>query len=390
MKDPEFIIFSSDDWGWKTSKYQLSIRFAQNHKVLFVSSIGFRTPQPTKQDFTRIFVKLKKFLRGLRQINENLYVLTPIVIPFKGIKGVDLINLLIFRFQLWSAQRKLKFRKNPYLFVFSQNWLPFVKNRKFEKLIYYCVDEQAAFSGLQSKLFIDQDRDMSQLADCIFCSAKSLTKQHMVLNSATHYMPHGVNYGLFAKAIFDNSLAIPQDIKELNSPILGFWGHISYDWVDVEILKFLALKKPQWSILLIGRYSMKEEEFINCPSIHIIGEKEIEELPAYAKKIDIGLIPFVQSQLTNNCNPLKLPEYLSAGLDVVSTDIPEVHNWAEHIAIARTKEEFLTHCDALLANQSIERKVTRAKLMQQHKWERKIEQIYQIIGINRSHDNAKT
>src|SRR5690606_19226874 len=68
MQNESIVIFSSDDWGWKTSKYQLSIRFAKHNKVLFVSSIGFRAPKASTADLGRIFNKLKSFLGGMRKV----------------------------------------------------------------------------------------------------------------------------------------------------------------------------------------------------------------------------------------------------------------------------------------------------------------------------------
>ena len=71
MKNESIVIFSSDDWGWKTSKYQLSIRFARDNKVLFVSSIGFRAPRASSEDMGRIIRKLKSFFSGLNKIQDN-------------------------------------------------------------------------------------------------------------------------------------------------------------------------------------------------------------------------------------------------------------------------------------------------------------------------------
>jgi len=47
-------------------------------------------------------------------------------------------------------------------------------------------------------------------------------------------------------------------------------------------------------------------------------------LPAYSKGFDVALLPFPISEVTLNANPLKVREYLAAGLPVVSTKIPEV------------------------------------------------------------------
>jgi len=146
MKNENIVIFSSDDWGWKTSKYQLSIRFAKTNKVLFVSSIGFRSPKASSEDMGRIVKKLKSFFAGVKKVEDNLYVLTPIVIPFQKMPGRDLLNRLLLKLQVASACRKLGI-ESKYLFVFSQNWLPYIRNIEKKNLIYYCTSTPIAMGS---------------------------------------------------------------------------------------------------------------------------------------------------------------------------------------------------------------------------------------------------
>ena len=137
MKNQSIVIFSSDDWGWKTSKYQLSTRFAKQNKVLFVSSIGFRSPTKSSEDIGRIWNKLKKFFKGLEEFEDNLFVLTPLIIPFSSLPFRDKFNIVFLKFQITLAQWKLDM-KNPYIFVFSQNWYEHIVSLPRQKLIYYC------------------------------------------------------------------------------------------------------------------------------------------------------------------------------------------------------------------------------------------------------------
>ena len=47
-------------------------------------------------------------------------------------------------------------------------------------------------------------------------------------------------------------------------------------------------------------------------------------LDAYCKGFAVGIIPYIVNERMHYVNPLKLREYLSAGLPVVSTAVPEV------------------------------------------------------------------
>lgn len=379
-KDQDIIIFSSDDWGWKTSKYQISTRLANYSKVLFISSVGFRKVKASKDDFGRIVRKLKSFFNGVKTIDNNLYVMTPIVIPGSSNKIISWMNHLAFNIQLFFAMKSLGIKK-PIPLVFSQNWLSYLRNIKGvnkDKLVYYCVDEQSGFEGVDAKKFIEDDIALTKLAAQVYCSAKSLYEKMSVHNENTNYFPHGVDYSLFNKALHKD-IKKPQDMNKLNGPVLLFFGHISYDWVDIDLLIHLAKERPDWNILLLGRISVDEKFISDFENIHYMGEKEINELAAYCAYSDVGLIPFVNSKLTMNCNPLKLPEYLSAGLPVVSTYIPEVCS-EEYTCVANSHAEFLTCCDNALQDNSRELKQIRSDSMKSRSWDNKVEQLYNKIS----------
>ena len=66
----------------------------------------------------------------------------------------------------------------------------------------------------------------------------------------------------------------------------------------------------------------------------------------------MGLIPFRINELTRNVNPIKLREYFSAGLPVVSTRLPECSQFPEWCSVADSREEFLAFCESAIATDS--------------------------------------
>ncbi len=379
MNNESIVFLSSDDWGWKTSKYQLSTRFARQNRVLFVSSIGFRAPTASRSDLGRIWHKLKAFAKGPRKVADNIWVLTPVVVPFGRGPFVRWINRIIFALQYKIALNLLKLGR-PHLFVFSQNWQPYVRSLPNRQVIYYCVDDQSHFRGVNRSFFEKWDLQLTASAKHVFCSARNLYEKKRLLNASAHYVPHGVNWKLFSSALNDPGATTDPDMARMVGPILLFFGHISHDWVDADLVCFIAASRPDWNVVLVGRTAIDKARFSSLPNIHLLGERDYEELPSLCRYADIGIIPFVNSELTAACNPLKLYEYLAAGLPVVSTNIPEVHAYADTIGIATSDESFLDLCEAALKIDRADYSRCASELVRQHDWDDRVEYIYSVIA----------
>src|SRR5262249_60607279 len=61
---------------------------------------------------------------------------------------------------------------------------------------------------------------------------------------------------------------------------------------------------------------------ISRPNAHYAGRAPASEVPPYLAAMDVGLTPYADTQFNQASFPLKTLEYLSAGLPVVSTDLP--------------------------------------------------------------------
>ena len=85
-------------------------------------------------------------------------------------------------------------------------------------------------------------------------------------------------------------------------------------------------------------------------NVHIIGPRPYASLPNYAKAFDAAILPFIVNDLTLAANPLKLREYLAAGLPVVSSAIPEAEKLGGHVRIGRNKQDFLDALNAILSS----------------------------------------
>lgn len=379
MKDQHFIYFSSDEWnsGLKTSQYHIAVRLARRNKVLYVNSIGLRKPTVSKADFLRIIDKLKRCFKGIQRINHNLYVFTPIVVPFHGIPWVNAFNRFLLTVFIRYHQIRLRL-DNPYIVTFLPNTVNILGRFGERKVIYYCADQVSSFKGVDAAKIEEMERRLLLRANYIFVTSRHLYEQKSIISPKVFYMPHGVDAELFNKALKPQT-EIPSDAVQIRKPIIGFFGHISRDWIDFEILIFLAQKHPEWSILLIGKVAADIPNLSAYKNIVLLGSREYTDLPNYCKGFAVAIIPFIDSVLTRNSNPLKLKEYLAAGCPVVSTPIPELNCFSAIIKIASGKEAFLSAVEEYVKTDNEESRVERSKLMEGETWDQRFDSFLEII-----------
>jgi len=156
----------------------------------------------------------------------------------------------------------------------------------------------------------------------VICSSENLRADKARVNSNAHLVQHGVDLEHFAKA-FSAATTIPDDLKGAPGPIIGFWGLIA-DWVDLPLIRHVADAFSGGTVVLLGDTKTNTKPLDGARNIRVLGRKPYADLPRYAKAFDVALMPFKVNELTLAANPLKVREYLAAGLPVVSTAIPEV------------------------------------------------------------------
>jgi UDP-galactopyranose mutase len=114
--------------------------------------------------------------------------------------------------------------------------------------------------------------------------------------------------------------------------------------------------RPDWHLVLVGPVVKIDRAHLpQLPNIHYLGPKAYEDLPRYMAGWDVGMLPFALNESTRFISPTKTPEYLAAGLPVVSTPIRDVvapYGLAELALIGMTGEDFVNAVESLLARSS--------------------------------------
>jgi glycosyltransferase involved in cell wall biosynthesis len=301
----------------------------------------------------------------------------PLVIPLPGFPLAQWMNAHILAASLRHHCRQHGLRR-PIMWTFLPNVDRLVGRLGERMVIYHCVDEYSAFSGVPREAIIRMERNLIRRADLVITSAERLRDERLSVNPRTYFVSHGVDVDHFGRAL-EPETQVPDELRGMSHPILGFFGLLA-DWVDVDLLREVAVARPDWSIVLVGKAVTDLGPLRGLRNVHILGQKPYGALPGYCRGFDVGIIPFRMNELTVRANPLKLREYLAAGLPVVSTPLPEVARYDGLVHLATGVQPFLAAIELALATRSEGMRRRRVDAMRREGWEARVEEISVLIN----------
>jgi glycosyltransferase involved in cell wall biosynthesis len=379
LTSPASIVAFAKDWNEDpTSNHHVLRELARSRRVLWLNSVATRTPKlSSSRDLGRVVRKLGAFAQGPVNVEHDLWVFTPIVLPLPHSAIARKVNRRILQATIGSLRARLGLSEF-HLWTFLPNVADYVGAFGESLTVYYCVDEWSMFSYIESEPMAAAERRLLERADCVFAVTHALADRKRAANPNTHVSPHGVDHALFAQALAPET-RVPVDVVALPRPVIGFYGTIQ-DWVDLDLVAYLARSHPEWSLVLVGQIMVDTSTVAGLPNVHLLGRREHRDLPAYCKGFDVGLIPYRVDERMPFVNPIKLREYLSAGLPVVSTDVPEVRRYEHWCAVADDHEGFRAAVERALAENSLELRQERSRAMESETWRARVAEIERLVA----------
>src|SRR5437899_1028915 len=144
IRNQDIICFANDWSADPLSKKQVMLRLAERNRILWVNSLHNRRPQLTKKDVRRVLQKLRGFWKGSEKAHPNVWVITPLYLPFTDSPNVRSLNRTLLRIQLKRALRRLNFR-DPITWTFAPTSADIVGTLGERQIVYHCVDEFSSF-----------------------------------------------------------------------------------------------------------------------------------------------------------------------------------------------------------------------------------------------------
>ena len=226
-------------------------------------------------------------------------------------------------------------------------------------IVYDCMDELTAFRGAPTGLRA-AETDLFRCADLVFTGGKSLYESKRSQHSSVHCFPSSID-----REFFQSARQIGVDVRDqadIPHPRLGFCGVVD-ERMDLDLLAALADARPAWQFILVGPVvKIDMRDLPKRSNIHYLGQKDYKCLPSYFAGWDVGLLPFAINESTRFISPTKTPEYLAAGLPVVSsaiTDVVDPYGVNGLVQIAQTPAEFIEAGEKALVSRNSHVRLTR-------------------------------
>lgn len=221
------------------------------------------------------------------------------------------------------------------------------------------------------------ERIAASQADAVITTSPALRDNLQKYNSNTFCVENAVDYTLFSTP--QNR---PELYTKLSGPIVVYGGNIGIR-MDQDLIRKVVSAHPSWNFVFVGpidRQYVQPEDFNNYGNLHFTGPKPQKELVSYLHHADIGWIPFLKNELTRHISPLKLNEYLAAGLPVVTSTFAPFNDPANLLFQFAESDQCSAQINRALQSNSTDGIILkRQKEALRHTWEQKTEEWITIL-----------
>ena len=393
VKNRDIVIFGLQRWDKFTSTItrNIAMEMSKNNRVLFVNPPLQRRNAIFRKDLPYVQKRLK-ILKGkekdLVRENKNLWVFYPKMIAesINWIKSVSIFSFFHKRNEkryankINEAIKRLNF-KNIILFGDTEMINGFyLKDHLKPDIFFYLLRDAITFVDYHKKHGKRLHPLLLKKADFVVTNSDTFEQFAKKSNPRSYFIGQGCDINLYSDK--DGKLKIPDDIKNIKKPIIGYIGALTTIRLDIDILIHIAEQRPDWSLVLIGpqQEGFKNSKLDELKNVYFLGAKKPESLPSYLKGIDVTLNPQILNEITDLNYPLKLDEYLAMGKPVVATKTSFMEFYfKDYSYLPTTKEEYVTQIEKAINEDSPEKATKRIAFAREHSWEAFVSKMYEQI-----------
>jgi glycosyltransferase involved in cell wall biosynthesis len=313
----------------------------------------------------------------------TVYILTPPLVFPVSFLPMGVIHDKFLKFNGWLVSRSIKkalkqlgMNQDLINFTSFNPGMGVVTGRGFKEktLIYHCYDEIKGAHPWLSKHGVKLETIFMQMVDAVIVTSQGLYESKKNDCDRIYIVKNAVKVDLFRKGF--------NDYIDTSKKVIGYVGSID-DRLDYDLLQHLFKQMPDAEFVFVGRVTSErggEAILRKYPNVKLAGAKSPEELPAYLKTFSAGIIPFIKDEFTRGIYPMKINEYLAAGLPVVSTDFSDLSDFTGSIKIADNEAGFLAHLLEEIETDTAEKRRARLQIAEGNTWDKRADELSAVIN----------
>lgn len=240
--------------------------------------------------------------------------------------------------------------------------------------IYYCFDE-ITIARWMNRHGGRYEEEYLRRVDAVVTTSETLRRTKSVLQPNAFCVKNGVNFELFNQA-HQLAKACPP-VK----PTVGYLGTAD-DRVNIDLVEHCVRTMPDVTFQFIGE--IKEpaliERLSRYTNVVFTPPHQPADLPPLLANLSAAMIPFVCNEHTYTIYPLKINEYLAAGLPVVSTPFSLLNDFEGVVELANSPESFANALGRALDDQSQQRIAERVEMARANSWEHRAEEFEAVFA----------
>jgi len=374
----DILCISSIDWDfiWQGHQEIMTTLAAQGNRIVFIENTGVRSPR--LRDLPRLRQRISNWwrgIRGFRQEKENLFVFSPLILPFPYSRVARWINRYFLLKALYRWMQATGFYR-PIIWTFLPTPLviDLIDRLDPRLVIYQCLADFGEITPSPQKVS-KSERNLLSRTDIVFAQGE-LLRQRCVPHPNVHIFPPGVNIKTFGQEI------VPApELLTLKTPIIGYVGGI-HRHVDLNLVEQIALE-AEGTVVLVGPVQNGIGRLKRLENVVFVGPQPHTRIPEFIRSFDVGIIPYHLTEYTKSVYPSKLNEYLAMGIPVVATDLPEIRRLnarhGEVVAVAQDSDSFAGAVREALEKNSSTYAERRIEVARQNSWEGRIARMSFLI-----------
>jgi teichuronic acid biosynthesis glycosyltransferase TuaH len=232
------------------------------------------------------------------------------------------------------------------------------------KIVFIAQDDWATGEGVQQwwPIYREAYRRIDARKAEIFAVSQELASR---ISPRVKVVPNGVS-----PEVWGRRYSAPARIANLPRPRAIYTGTVD-DRLERSLIEQTA--KSVGALIMIGHvgHPPTVDWLRSLEGVHVFETVGQAELAATVQACDVGLIPHRQQAGIRAMSPLKLYEYLAAGLPVVSVDLPPIHGVDdERVLIVQPEGWQSTLSRAIAMGHAAEEH--RLRFMARASWERRM------------------